>query len=87
MRHTNKTDQPIHFSDQLNQLTELARRLEEEDLTLEQSIALFEEGQKLIQYCQAQLQKAAQKVQQLTEKEGTYFLETVTPSAQFADDT
>jgi exodeoxyribonuclease VII small subunit len=36
------------------------------DLTLEESLALFERGQKLADYCNKQLEQASLRVEQLT---------------------
>ncbi len=46
----------------------LYKRLEEGGLTLEQSVALYEEGMKLARRCQELLQKAELKVAKLQEE-------------------
>lgn len=51
------------------ELQTIVRTLESEDHELEQSIALFERGQKLAQHCASLLDHAELRVQQLTETE------------------
>ncbi len=47
------------------ELEETVRRLEEGNLSLEESIALFERGQRLAAYCSAQLDSAELRIRQL----------------------
>jgi exodeoxyribonuclease VII small subunit len=49
------------------ELQAIVAALESEDHPLEQSIALFERGQKLAQHCTSLLDNAELRVQQLTE--------------------
>ncbi|MEA3344641.1 MAG: exodeoxyribonuclease VII small subunit [Chloroflexota bacterium] len=63
----------LSFEDALAELEETVHRLEEGDLTLEGSLALFERGQALAANCQKQLDEAELKVQQLlSTPEGEY---------------
>jgi exodeoxyribonuclease VII small subunit len=55
------------FEDALAELEEIVSRLEEGDLALEASLALFERGQALAEYCNRQLDAAKFRVEQLTE--------------------
>lgn len=50
------------FEQSLNRLEEIVGRLEGDDLDLEESLALFEEGVKLAEACGARLDAAEQKV-------------------------
>ena len=52
----------ISFEDSLKRLEEIVAHLEEGDLPLEQSLALFEEGTALVKSCSALLDEAEQKV-------------------------
>ena len=54
------------FETQLQQLEEIVAQLESGDLELEQSIKSFEQGIKLIQFCQKALNEAELKVQVLS---------------------
>jgi exodeoxyribonuclease VII small subunit len=56
----------LSFEAALLELEELVTRLEQGDLTLEESLRLFERGQKLSDFCNAQLDEASMKVEQLT---------------------
>lgn len=50
------------FEDSLQRLEEIVERLEDDDLELEQSLALFEEGVKLAAACNQRLDEAEKKV-------------------------
>lgn len=54
------------FESALNRLEEIVKRLENGEVTLEESMKLFEEGTKLVKQCSAQLDKAEQKITLLT---------------------
>ncbi len=56
----------LTFEAALQELEELVTRLEAGDLTLEESLALFERGQKLTDYCTLKLEQATLRVEQLT---------------------
>jgi exodeoxyribonuclease VII small subunit len=58
--------QDINFEEALRQLEEIVTRLESGDLALEEAMALFEEGQRLTALCNARLESAALRVEQLT---------------------
>ncbi len=59
------TDEPITFEQAFTRLEETVRRLEAGNLSLEESIALFEEGMRLAQVCGARLDAAELRVNQL----------------------
>lgn len=54
----------------LQQLESLVETLEDGDLSLEESLQVFESGVKLTRECQQRLAEAEQKVQQLIEDQG-----------------
>ncbi len=56
------------FEETLRRLEAIVERLEEEDLTLEEALRLFEEGVQLIGRCQDTLAQAEQRVKILTER-------------------
>ena len=56
----------LSFEEALRNLEEIVSRLEMGDLTLEESLALFEQGQKLARHCSSQLEAATLRVEQLT---------------------
>ena len=53
------------FEDSLARLDEIVRHLEKGDLPLSDSLALFEEGTKLLTACSTMLDEAEQKVVKL----------------------
>lgn len=55
----------LSFEEAFKELEETVRRLEEGDLTLDESIALFERGQALARHCGEKLDKAELRVSQL----------------------
>ena len=58
------------FEEHLTQLESVVERLEKGDLTLEDSVRLFEEGVKLSDACKAELEEAEGRVMVLVEKGG-----------------
>ncbi len=59
----------LTFEDALARLEQIVNRLEEGDLTLEDSVAMFEQGQELTAFCQNLLDGAELRVQQLDAKD------------------
>lgn len=55
------------FEEHLTQLETVVEKLERGELTLEESVTLFEEGMKLSQVCKAELESAEGRVQVLVE--------------------
>ena len=58
------------FEQSLGSLQALVERLESADLSLEESLSVFEQGVTLTRECQQALAQAEQKVQQLIESNG-----------------
>jgi len=56
----------LSFEDALAELEKIVTQLESGDLTLEASLDLFEQGQKLAKECDVQLETAALRIEQLT---------------------
>ncbi len=59
------TETVASFEHAIKRLNEIVEKLEEGDLTLEESLRLFEEGVKLSQASQERLDKAQRKVEEL----------------------
>jgi len=60
------------FEEHLTQLETVVERLERGELTLEESVRLFEEGMRLSQACKQELEQAEGRMQVLVEgKNGT----------------
>ncbi len=58
----------IKFEEAMNQLAEIVNRLESGEVSLDDSITLFEKGMKLSKQCAEILEKAEQKVRFLQEE-------------------
>ncbi|HBY84302.1 MAG TPA: exodeoxyribonuclease VII small subunit [Colwellia sp.] len=71
----------LSFEESLNELDTIVQSLEQGELSLEESMALFERGLNLSQLSQVKLQAAEQKVQILLEKNGTTELNDFDSSA------
>ncbi len=61
---------PQTLESALEQLEELVETLEDGDLSLDESLQVFETGIKLTRECQQQITSAEQRVQQLIEAQG-----------------
>lgn len=59
-------DKKINFEQAMKRLEEIVTALERGEAPLEESLALFEEGSKLLRQCSIMLDKAEQKVTKLT---------------------
>ena len=57
----------LAFEQALRELEATVTKLEAGELTLEESLALFERGQKLATHCNDLLEKASLRVEQLTD--------------------
>lgn len=69
------SDHPLDFEAAMSRLETLVAQMESGELTLEQSVAVFEEGVTLSKQAQAALQAAEQKVKILMESNGELLAE------------
>ncbi|MCJ8320819.1 MAG: exodeoxyribonuclease VII small subunit [Colwellia sp.] len=60
----------LSFEESLNELDSIVQNLEQGELSLEESMALFERGLNLSQVSQTKLQDAEQKIKILLDKNG-----------------
>ena len=75
------------FEEQLTQLETVVERLEKGDLTLEESVRLFEEGIKLSHACKAELDQAEGRIQVLVQgKAGKMHSPEMVLEAESAED-
>ncbi len=65
----------LSFEDSLNELDQIVQNLEKGELSLEDSMSLFERGLNLSQVSQEKLKDAEQKVQILMDNKGVNKLE------------
>lgn len=70
-----KTDE-INFEASIKRLDEISASLERENVSLEDALALYEEGVRLVRTCNEQLEKAERKIKLLkTSPDGEIFEE------------
>lgn len=65
-----KQQQPAPFEQSLKELETLVEKMEQGDLSLEESLQHFERGVQLTRACQQALKDAEQKVETLLKKDG-----------------
>ena len=65
-----KAKKDMTFENALAKLEAHVRTLEQEELTLEKSLAIFEEGMNLARFCTQKLDEAEQKIEILMKKNG-----------------
>ena len=69
----------VNFEKTLAELEQLVQKMEQGDLSLEESLKYFERGIALTKTCQQALNDAEQKVKILLEKQGKTELESFNP--------
>ena len=71
MMEEKKKEEPqeIKFEEALARLETIVMQLENGGLSLEESMAQFEEGMRLNKFCQAKLKEAEQKIERLVRKD------------------
>ena len=73
-----KKDKQIQFEEAFKRLEDIVNKMESGDLSLEESMTLFEEGIKLTETCKSRLEAAKQKIQLLTkDSDGNLALEDI----------
>lgn len=80
-----QTDSGFDFEKALKELEQLVEKMEEGNLSLEQSLQHFERGVALTRACQQALQNAEQKVQILLSDEGQQALAAFSADAPVDD--
>ena len=69
MPRAKKSSKEPRFEEALERLETIASSLEDGDLTLEQSLGLFEEGVRLTRLCASRLDEAQKRIELLTRGE------------------
>ena len=69
MSRAKKSTREPRFEEALERLETIASSLEDGDLTLEQSLTLFEEGVRLTRLCALRLDEAQKRIELLTRSE------------------
>lgn len=63
-----KQGKEVKFEEGLTRLEAIVEEMENSEMDLEKSLALFEEGIKLVRFCSAKLEEAKKKVEILVKK-------------------
>ena len=66
----------IDFETAMKRIDEITSKLEDNTLKLDESLALYEEGVKLVAFCRTKLDEAQQKISCLTVNENGEMAET-----------
>ncbi len=70
MSQSSKAAKPDSFEKNIERLDAIVRQLEDADLPLEKALQIYEEGMKLSEVCQKQLQEAEGRIQVLMKRAG-----------------
>ena len=70
MSQSSKTVKTESFEKNIERLDAIVRQLEDADLPLEKALQIYEEGMKLSEVCQQQLQEAEGRIQVLMKRAG-----------------
>jgi len=79
-------EKDIKFEKAMERLEEIVQGLEKGDLSLEDSLKIFEEGIRLSQVCMAKLDEAEKKVEILMKEKGKTVLKPFLPEATGDED-
>ena len=60
-------DKEINFQEELNRLEKIVNDIQQKEVPLEESMKMFEEGQKIIKTLSEELKKAEAKVEKIIE--------------------
>ena len=70
-----KKSSPLDFETAMQELEQIVESMENDQLTLDESLQKFERGVELSRICQENLKRAEQKVEQLVKKHGELVIE------------
>ena len=85
MTASQKAEGKLSFEEALARLESIVRRLEEDELSLEESLALFERGVMLARLCARQLDDVERRIELLVERDGAVALDAA-PELEIDDD-
>lgn len=60
-------EKEINFQEELNRLNQIVNDIQQKDVSIDESLKLFEEGNKIIKTLQEELKKAEAKVEKIIE--------------------
>lgn len=59
------SEKEINFEEELNRLKQIVNEIQQKDISIDQSLALYEEGQKIISLLSKELENAESKVEKI----------------------
>lgn len=62
-------EQKVNFEKELNRLKEIVSLIQQKELSLDESLKLYEEGSKIVKLLEEELKKAEEKVEKIIEIE------------------
>ena len=65
MRNVMSEEKVINFEEELNRLKQIVNNIQQKDLSIDESLKLYEEGQKIISLLSEELKKAEDKVEKI----------------------
>jgi len=68
---------PQKFEQAMKRLEEIVQQMEQEDLSLDDSLKIFEEGMELSKFCYEKLNQAEQMLKKIVKKEDGFQLELI----------
>jgi exodeoxyribonuclease VII small subunit len=68
IKKNDEINDTINFEDALRELEEIVKKMENGDLTLDESLTLFEQGITLTRMCSSKLEHAKQKIEILVKQ-------------------
>ena len=58
-------EKTINFEEELNRLKQIVNDIQQKDISIDESLKLYEEGQKIIEILSKELEKAESKVEKI----------------------
>ncbi len=67
-KENNSDISKLSFEQAIKKLTEIVSKIEDGQVSLEQSLTQYEQGMELIKHCRAILQKAEKKIEEISQE-------------------
>ncbi len=67
-KENNSDISKLSFEQAIKKLTDIVSKIEDGQVSLEQSLAQYEQGMELIKHCRAILQKAEKKIEEISQE-------------------
>ena len=67
-KENNNDISKLSFEQAIKKLTDIVSKIEDGQISLEQSLSQYEQGMELIKYCRGILQKAEKKIEEISKE-------------------